>query len=185
MIIFDLICNEGHIFEGWFSSSIDFEDQKENGLLSCPSCGSNAVGKSVMAPNLGLKANQKSPQSQKTPQPLEGGKQSLEPVVQKANIAKTDDHDGDKQLTNTTSQLSEVMEQKMVQALSKLQDKVLQNSDWVGGKFAQEARAIHYGETEKRQIHGHATENEASELSEEGIDIAALPMPYIPPDMKN
>ena len=40
MIVFDLSCDQGHRFEGWFGSSGDFADQRERGLLSCPQCGS-------------------------------------------------------------------------------------------------------------------------------------------------
>lgn len=43
MIILDLSCSEGHRFEGWFRSSGDFGVQQEQGLLSCPHCGSVAV----------------------------------------------------------------------------------------------------------------------------------------------
>ena len=51
MIKFALRCEpEGHGFDGWFRSSADFERQTEAGLVACPSCGSAAVGKSLMRP---------------------------------------------------------------------------------------------------------------------------------------
>ena len=40
MIVFDLLCSEGHRFEGWFGSSREFASQRKRGLLGCPSCGS-------------------------------------------------------------------------------------------------------------------------------------------------
>jgi len=43
MIVFDLRCGDGHRFEGWFSSSGDFDSQRQRGLLGCPTCGSAAV----------------------------------------------------------------------------------------------------------------------------------------------
>jgi hypothetical protein len=49
------------------------------------------------------------------------------------------------------------------------------NADYVGPKFAEEARKIHYGESEDRQIYGEATLNEARELVEEGVEVAPLP----------
>lgn len=58
MIVFDLACkNAGHVFEIWFGSSADYEDQKARGLVSCPYCGSTDVDKSVMAPNVAPKGN--------------------------------------------------------------------------------------------------------------------------------
>ena len=43
MIVFDLLCDEGHRFEGWFGSAPDFAAQRERGILSCPGCGSRAI----------------------------------------------------------------------------------------------------------------------------------------------
>lgn len=57
MIVFDLHCDNGHRFEGWFGSSSDYEDQREQGLIDCPECGSKTVGKAPMAPALGAKGN--------------------------------------------------------------------------------------------------------------------------------
>jgi hypothetical protein len=53
--------------------------------------------------------------------------------------------------------------------------KVEDNCDYVGGEFAAEARRIHYGEADDRGIYGEATPDEAEELREEGIDVAAIP----------
>lgn len=52
MIRYSLICDEAHAFEGWFSSSGDFDRQVDLGLVSCPTCGSVAVSKSLMAPSV-------------------------------------------------------------------------------------------------------------------------------------
>ena len=54
---------------------------------------------------------------------------------------------------------------------------VLANTEDVGDRFADQARAMHYGDTEPRNIRGQATPREAVELIEEGIDVMALPMP--------
>lgn len=59
MIVFDLKCDSAHVFEAWFASSAAFEDQKARNLLCCPICGSEAVDKSVMAPNVAAKGNQR------------------------------------------------------------------------------------------------------------------------------
>lgn len=58
MIVYDLSCELGHRFEGWFGSSEDFVSQKEQGLVSCPQCGSDDVTKAPMAPAVGKKGNQ-------------------------------------------------------------------------------------------------------------------------------
>lgn len=57
MIVFDLHCDNGHRFEGWFGSSADYDSQKDRGLVSCPNCGSAEVGKAPMAPAVGAKSN--------------------------------------------------------------------------------------------------------------------------------
>lgn len=64
---------------------------------------------------------------------------------------------------------------KARQFMTGLRKYVEANADYVGPKFAEEARKIHYGETEERQIYGEASIGEAQELVDEGIDVAALP----------
>jgi hypothetical protein len=59
MIVFDLKCTTGHVFEAWFASSDAFQDQKARSLLSCPMCGASDIDKAVMAPNVPTKGNQR------------------------------------------------------------------------------------------------------------------------------
>lgn len=59
MIVFDLRCGAGHVFEAWFGSSMGFEDQRERGLVRCPICNNADIEKSVMAPNVGAKGNKR------------------------------------------------------------------------------------------------------------------------------
>jgi hypothetical protein len=57
MIKYALACDQGHAFEGWFSSSGDYDDQAGRGLVDCPVCGSRRVDKQIMAPTVaGTKA---------------------------------------------------------------------------------------------------------------------------------
>jgi hypothetical protein len=72
-----------------------------------------------------------------------------------------------------------------IQALAKMQAEALKKSRWVGADFAEETRAIHYGEREAETIHGQATLEEAKELLEEGIAVMPLPLPVVPPDQAN
>ncbi|KQT32229.1 hypothetical protein ASG29_10420 [Sphingomonas sp. Leaf412] len=57
MIVFDLRCGGGHVFETWFASSAAFEDQRDRGLIACPMCGDGDVAKAVMAPRVTAKGN--------------------------------------------------------------------------------------------------------------------------------
>jgi hypothetical protein len=74
---------------------------------------------------------------------------------------------------------------RMMQQLARLQSEALKESKWVGDKFADDARAMHYGERDAESIHGQATAKEALDLIEEGIAVAPLPFPVAPPDKTN
>lgn len=66
---------------------------------------------------------------------------------------------------------------QILQAVGKLREQVEENCEDVGDQFAEEARRIHYGEAEKRGIYGDATDDEAADLDEEGIEFTRLPWP--------
>ena len=159
MIVFDLSCADGHHFEGWFGSSADYDSQREGGLLSCPFCGSDEVGKAPMAPAIPAKSNSR-------PESLPAA--SAAPAPQ--------------QLANTpvTPEM-----QVALSALAKAQAEALRNSTWVGNKFAEETRKMHYGERDTAPIHGHASLAEAKALIEEGVPVAPLPFPVAPPEKLN
>jgi hypothetical protein len=70
-------------------------------------------------------------------------------------------------------------------AMADAQKQMLEKSEHVGPRFADEARAIHLGEAEARAIHGQATPKQADELRDEGIPVAPLPFPVIPPEDEN
>lgn len=161
MIVFDLTCQHGHRFEGWFGSSADYESQRAGGLLACPQCGSGDVTKAPMAPAVPLKGNQR-PEGGVTPPPG-----APHPPQGMSNMP---------------------MPPEVQQALAKLaeaQARALANSTWVGKRFADDARAMHYGERDPAPIHGEASPAEARQLLEEGIDVAPLPFPVAPPDELN
>lgn len=161
MIVFDLICEHGHPFEGWFSSSNDYADQQERGLLDCPHCGSLVITKAPMAPAVSAKGNTRS-----------------EPVAPVPAAA------GDEAHPVANQPMPEEV-QKALKALAKAQEKALKDSTWVGDKFAEASRAMHYGETVEKPIHGKASVEEAESLSEEGINVAPLPFPVAPPEDLN
>ena len=63
MILFDLRCGGGHVFEAWFKSGAAYHDQRDCGLIACPVCGDADVAKAVMAPNVAPKGNRREPAS--------------------------------------------------------------------------------------------------------------------------
>jgi hypothetical protein len=69
--------------------------------------------------------------------------------------------------------------------LATLQAAALKDSRWVGGDFAEQSRAMHYGERDAELIHGQATIEEARELAEEGVAVMPLLFPVIPPEQAN
>lgn len=158
MIVFDLACRAGgHRFEGWFGSSDDYARQSERGLVECPECGSVDIAKAPMAPSLARKGNQQ-PAKHRAPAagPVAVSKDALPPEAA-----------------------------RMMLALAKMQAQALEKSRWVGDSFADASRAIHYGERDAEPIHGQATLEQARELLEEGIEVAPLPFPFVPPGEAN
>ena len=160
MIVFDLECRaNGHRFEGWFASSDDYARQQERGLVSCPECGSADVIKAPMAPRLARKGNQLSAPAAPAPTspPTQAmAKGKLPPEAVKA-----------------------------MQAMAAMQAEALKKSKWVGDTFAEDARAMHYGERDAEPIHGETTVEQAQELWEEGIEVMPLPFPVAPPGKAN
>ena len=73
----------------------------------------------------------------------------------------------------------------MLRAYAAAQAEALRSSNWVGDKFADKARAMHYGEEDVAAIHGQASPEEAQDLIEEGIDIAPVLFPIVPPEQAN
>jgi hypothetical protein len=69
--------------------------------------------------------------------------------------------------------------------LAAVQSKMLKNSEWVGEQFADTARKMHSGELEPRLVHGQASLSDAKSLIEDGVAIAPLPLPVVPPGQLN
>jgi hypothetical protein len=157
MIVFDLSCDQGHRFEGWFGSSDDFAAQQERGLVTCPQCGSAMVSKAPMAPAVPAKGNSRPT----TPQEAPGAGQGMSNTPMPAEVRKA------------------------LETLAKAQAKALEKSTWVGDRFAEQSRAMHYGEQDEAPIHGKASLEEAKSLLEEGVPVAPLPFPVAPPDELN
>jgi hypothetical protein len=162
MITFDLNCSNGHQFEGWFASSADFDAQKSSGLLACPTCNDSMIQKALSVPNVPRKGNQRP---------------ALLPSVAPAAAETVADAPANAILPPAMAEL--------VQKLARAQSEMLDKSQWVGGNFAETARAIYYGEEPDRLIHGETSSDEAKALVEEGVGIAPLLFPVVPPSAKN
>ncbi|HEX2803783.1 MAG TPA: DUF1178 family protein [Sphingomicrobium sp.] len=135
MIVFDLRCQDsGDIFEAWFRSTADYDQQSARGLVQCPVCRSTSIAKAPMAPRVRAKS------------------------------------------AGETLPLAQ---------LAALQAKMLEKSEWVGDRFADEARSIHLGESDVRAVHGSATAAEAKSLIDDGVPVAPLPLPLLPPNQVN
>lgn len=72
-----------------------------------------------------------------------------------------------------------------LRALAEVQARTLPQSEWVGDRFAERVRSMHYGEAEEKLVHGRASAEDAVELLEEGIAVAPLLVPVSPPDEIN
>lgn len=169
MIVFDLKCAHDHVFEVWFASSQAYEDQRARGLVACAFCGSTDVTKAVMAPRLNAKGNQRTALLSTPGEP--------EPAAPATPAVA---------VSNATPPPADVAKMRAVlTALAQAQAKALSQSTWVGGDFADRARAMHYGEEDHVPIHGQADPEEAAALIEEGVAVAPLPFPVIPPDAQN
>ncbi|SFG09388.1 hypothetical protein SAMN05518801_10789 [Novosphingobium sp. CF614] len=172
MIVYDLECRNGpHRFEGWFKSSEDFARQQEMGLVACPHCGSMAVDKAVQAPRLARKGNQL---------PQEVAPRRAAPVPP-APVPMT----GRPATAPVANAPLPPQAVELMHRLARMQAEALKVSRYVGENFAEDARAMHYGERETETIHGQATLAEAEELMEEGIAVMPLPFPVTPPDQAN
>ena len=134
MKVFNLQCEDGHSFEGWFRSDEDFTSQISKGLFSCPICENSTINRMPSAAHI---------QSNKT-------------RVDKKN----------------NNSISYEVQKKIVEVAKQ----ILQDSENVGNRFAEEARKIHRNESEIRSIYGTATHEESQELKDEGIEVLTLPL---------
>ena len=174
MIVFDLECSPGgHRFEGWFGSSDDFAQQQARGLVTCPQCGSVDVGKALMAPRLARKGNQRPDPVARVAERSSASPPSTLPVSQPM------------QAVDALPLEVQAKLHAAVQAIASAQAEALKASQWVGNAFAEDARAMYYGEKDATPIHGQATRDEAEALIEEGIAIAPILFPVAPPDDVN
>ena len=154
MRVFDLGCDQGHLFEGWFRSNDDYGNQRESGQLVCPICGSSRIDKRLSAPRINLGATQDSETSSAVTV-----SQSAEPDHAQLPDPKT-------------------LDPQALQALwLRMARLVLANTEDVGRAFVSEVRRIRDEEAPERPIRGIATAEETRELLDEGVEVLSLPLP--------
>ena len=154
MILYRLRCKRGHEFEAWFAGSAAFDKQEKRGQLSCPNCGTSSVSKALMAPNVAKRSKRKAAAKKTTTSRRWRGSQARDPAV--------------------------AAHHELASAMRKLRAEIEAKSEYVGPRFSEEARKIHYEESPARGIHGEATADEAKALKEEGIEF--YPLPILPED---
>lgn len=150
MILYELNCDRQHSFEAWFKDGTTCDRQLKRKTVECPSCGSVKVAKALMAPRVGKKSNSREIA------PIEP------PALPSAPAAALADK-------------AAMIPAELRQALLDVRKQIEANCDYVGDKFAEEARKIHEGESEARGIYGEATDAEHEELLEDGIEVARVP----------
>jgi len=151
MKVFDLQCSAHHSFEGWFGSEADFVDQLARQLVQCPLCGDAQIEKLLSAPRLNLGRAQL-PQTESA--------DSAVPAATSVNdVALAAPHT------------------EVTQALLRMAKAMLEQTQDVGSQFAEEARKIHYGESEARAIRGQATPQQTRDLLEEGVQVIPFVLP--------
>ena len=171
--VLDLQCGQHHVFEGWFGSEDDFQSQLTRGLVTCPLCGAASVSKMLSAPRLNLSTTRGEREAANDQVTTQSKPVSLSDASTSAEQAAS---------APTLPSLQDVANLEPAQlqaALLKMVRHVVANTEDVGNSFPEEARKMHYGEAEHRNIRGHATAEETEELIDEGIAVMPLPLPDV------
>jgi hypothetical protein len=155
MKVLDLQCSHGHRFEGWFASVDDFESQLARKLIECPICAATEVNRVPSAPRLNLSGAT-------SPDKVGAGERASAAAAQPDGRA------------DVAERMREI-EAGAVRALREL----IEKTENVGDRFAEEARRIHYNEAPARNIRGVATPEVARSLVDEGIDVMTLPGAFV------
>lgn len=177
MIKYTLKCSNDHVFDGWFSNSGAFDEQKHMGLIACPSCGDVDISKTLMAPSVtGTKMQSAHYESE----------DETATLVAPSNItppqSNTETIEADPIPTTIPEPLvhGDKTMKAVVEKMRELRSWVEANTENVGDQFANKARKMHFGEEEHRGIIGKATFEEAQDLIDDGVDF--MPLPVLPED---
>ena len=167
MKVLNLQCAHQHDFEGWFGSEDDFQSQLARGLVECPICGDTQITKQLSAPRLNLSTSRR---DREVPAPASAA--ASDSSAQAQASAR-----GEQAGSGATSSVTSMSPAQMQAAWLQAVQHVMANTEDVGQRFAEEARKMHYGESEERGIRGQATPEQTRDLMEEGIAVMPLPIP--------
>lgn len=185
MLVVDLHCEHGHVFEGWFASADDLASQQARGLVSCPVCASTEVVRRPSAVRLNVsalkaeKAGARASVSGKPEHPPGQVPSGLGDVAQTGGAAQRVPLGAP-----TQPQAAEVNAEPGIATAEALQAMylqavrhVLEHTEDVGDGFVKEVRNIHRGDAPQRALRGQADQDEIAELKDEGIDVMSLAIP--------
>jgi hypothetical protein len=150
MIHYTLRCSQDHEFDGWFNDSAGFEKQAVLGFVECPVCGDVKVSRALMAPAISTRPAG-APREEAPPASAPGP------------------------LSPAQTMVVGPMPAHVRAMLARMRAEVEKNCDYVGPTFAEEARRMHRGESEKHGIYGETSPDEAEALEEEGITFSRIP----------
>ncbi len=166
MIHYQLRCGAAHEFDAWFRDSAAYEEQARRGLLECPHCGERQVARALMAPAL----------------PRKGGPAARRPAAALADTGTDAVADADPAPATPTPSPAAVatrpgrmLPDHVRAALQRLRGEVERRCEYVGDRFADEARRIHDGDSRHRGIYGEASPEQAEALAEDGIEVTQIP----------
>jgi hypothetical protein len=150
MIHYNVRCQHGHEFDGWFKDSAGFDKLAKRGLVECPTCGDTKVARALMAPAVATRD-------------VVPRQEILPPAPPPAPPTQ--------QMATTGGPVPA----QVRAVLQRIRAEVEKNCDYVGPAFAEEARKIHHGESDARGIYGETTPEQAEALKDEGIEFSRIP----------
>lgn len=175
MKVLNLRCAHDHHFEGWFGSEADYVSQHERGLIACPLCADTEIQRLPSAPHVHTSG------SRRVVAEDAAAASASAPAAASASAAASAATPITKPSDSTSNAVVPVPNHSVQlthqAAWMRAVQHVMANTVDVGPRFAEEARRIHYGETEERAIRGQASAAEAKALAEEGISVLPLPVP--------
>jgi hypothetical protein len=155
MIHYALRCGDGHEFDGWFRSSVSFDQQATAGLLDCPVCANTTIRRALMAPRIAAGAAASKPPPADTAKDTPPQTGAAPPAPAETPPAPLPDG--------------------VRAALQRIRAEVEKNCEYVGPQFAKEVRRMAEKTVPPRPVYGEATPAEAEALAEDGIDVTRIP----------
>lgn len=163
MYLVDLVCTDGHLFEGWYDNRSAFTETRDAGELTCPVCDTHSVDQRPTFRGVLTKRGSSTPSrtERSAPKSPEGAEGASTPMTAGGEGGPP------------------AMPLEMQKALSKLIKLVKAHTEDAGEKFAARAIAMHKGDEAEKPIHGTSTPEDRERLADEGVPFVGLPIPDI------